>query len=548
MVQRLSSRGVRLPLMRLSRILEQAGSSSGGACARFCSNAPFAAHKAKARLHGSIALTDSRLGNGFAKLCSGLPVAARTAASHLRTSAFDFGLRCARARFCSRPRDAVPPLGRPPPPASRRFALLIDGDVFGPAHWPVMIEALSARYDVASVHVFGAPGIDESPSWKSVLERLGVRYVPVPRLASGAKDPNDIAIAMHAVHTFMQGAGWSVALGVQDTDFVYLASFLGEQRCEVVILLPEGHALALAEAFRGAKAEVLRYAPKEENERARAPKLKVVLHASGESTLEPQDAGLVDPMVHNRANVIDALRTLGYMEDDTNPIVPAIAKLFHANRVGALTLWPLGFAMAEVAALLDRVGCSRLQANPGDLIFVFPKATANDSKATLTRYGSRVCAEIAKGGGPFMLKDAPTREVVRVFLERLGYLSAPFDEDVGEAIDVFAAVGKNQRSLQSLGLGALPKLSVHAASAGLHAALALPQSHGIWQLAPQDTALRGAFANKKLIRGVQAQAKEVFEAMEVYLKSEGLPVHRTYNKSLLEVQKHWAGADKYVRR
>jgi Protein of unknown function DUF88. len=105
-----------------------------------------------------------------------------------------------------------------------RFALLIDGDIVGPAHWPSLVDAVRSKGELTVAYVFGAPRKDNRDhSWQKDMTSLGIEFKAVPRKAGGAKVPNDMAIAMHASRLVSENEALAIALAVNDVDYVYVA-------------------------------------------------------------------------------------------------------------------------------------------------------------------------------------------------------------------------------------------------------------------------------------------------------------------------------------
>ncbi|CAJ1334676.1 unnamed protein product, partial [Effrenium voratum] len=123
--------------------------------------------------------------------------------------------------------------------------------------------------------------------------------------------------------------------------------------------------------------------------------------------------------------------------------------------------------------------------SPNDfgLVFVLPCGTQTATKKWLESCGSLRGVAFVRGGGAFLTPDGAA--LVEEVLRRLGYYDE-LNEDLGEAIDVFAEMKGNFRALQSLGISLKPSFSVPRKAALLHCALVAPRGHGEWQRAPGD--------------------------------------------------------------
>jgi len=427
----------------------------------------------------------------------------------------------------------------------RRYALFIDGDIKGPSWWPLAMEAVRERGDLSYAGVAAPPEYAAIPAWSKAMSSLGIHFIPVPRPASGVKDPNDIAIGMEAARLVSLGRADAVALAVTDVDFVYLARRLHEWGHGALAVISEGTQIGLASAFRVAHADVafVKLAPKDQ----RLSKLKFLLHSNGESTLEPltgQERLEFDP---DMESVIAVLAELGYLASADDPIVPAIAKFFHTNGVGPLTVWPERCPRREMASLLTENGGREWRASTGDLAFVFPRAQhAGGTPKELRTYGSKACSTYARGGGPFITRSS--RDLVDRVMRRLGYLDELLNADLGEALDVFCSMTWNFRALAAAGLGASSRVDAETKRALVHCALVSPKLYGTWQVAPKDREVRSWLFARREISGLDLPAVEVMPALRSFAARHQLPERKTYNAQVLEVLRHLRAKDPSRRR
>ncbi|CAE7478172.1 unnamed protein product, partial [Symbiodinium necroappetens] len=196
------------------------------------------------------------------------------------------------------------------PPAPRRYGVVIDGDVFGPRHFPALLAAVRRRgYLVSGVVCTAAPPRGARPAWPSELS-----FVAVPR-GKGGKDPNDIAVAFEAARlAFREDKVDAIAVAAPDTDFLFLLERLEAQGIATLALLPLATEPGVAQAFQ-AVAEVERFRTDEPAERR--PTKKIVLQAEGWSSIEDLGAaefgtGQVDPVLLNSLRV--KLCELNYLQ------------------------------------------------------------------------------------------------------------------------------------------------------------------------------------------------------------------------------------------
>lgn len=419
------------------------------------------------------------------------------------------------------------------PAVDRRCGLLIDGDVFGPGSWPAALAALKDKRMRVQAHVFGPPGRDENKTWKSEMLAHSISFVPVFRRTGGAKDPNDIAIGMEASRMVFQERVDAVALLVADADFVYLVGQLHHWGCCVFAILREGLGAGTFTAFREAGAEVL-VLPEVVGKGGRG-KHKVVLHESGESTFPewPESEHLDSVPEQDMQDSVDRLVELEYMWSKDDPILPAIAKFFHANSIGPVTLWPGVSALIQFRAALASHPHRAWRRNPGDQIFVLPKAQSLSSKSDLEQHGSRECSRVVRGGGAFIIQDSAC--VVDLFLHRLGYLCADLECDVGDAVDVFSKMNMNHAHLTQIGISIPSYVQTFTKKSMLHAALASPRATGHWQIAPKDTAVRSLLKALGKIPSTDVSSSTFNKALVSYSRLKGLPLRKSLAGRVQEV-------------
>lgn len=411
-----------------------------------------------------------------------------------------------------------------------RYALFIDGDTVGPSSWASVIDAVRRKGQLAHAQVYCPAAFCQNRVWTDAAAALNIEFKVVKRRVGGAKDPNDMAIAMAAQRVVSTGAVRSVALAVGDVDFAYVADCLHSAGHNTLAVLPEGSSNRMARAFTDAGAEVARF--KQHHSGEHAPKKKLILHPSGVGSVRDVSEEDLFVNVADEGALAERLLELGFLSTLDDPLVPGLAKLYCANRIGDLTVWPTVCALqeAETTVLSLRQQC---RTNPGDLVFVLPMTNGKGSKACMDVYGSINCARFASAGGPFILKDTDT--LVARFLQKLKYLDDGLNADLGEAIDVFCRAKLNRRALAKLGLQVAPLFKEHTKTSLLHGALVSPSVTGTWQVAPSDMSVRMMFARQSLISGVDAPARQVFKALKTYVHKHGLQQRNTYNGLVFEV-------------
>ncbi|CAE7510853.1 unnamed protein product [Symbiodinium sp. CCMP2456] len=417
------------------------------------------------------------------------------------------------------------------PPAPRRYGVVIDGDVFGPRHFPALLAAVRRRGHLSSGVVCTAA--QPRRAWPSELS-----FVAVPR-GKGGKDPNDIAVAFEAARlAFREDGVDAIAVAAPDTDFLFLLERLKAQGVATLALLPLATEPGVARAFE-AVAEVERFRTDEPAERR--PTKKIVLQADGWSSIEDLGAaefgaGQVDPVLLN--SLREKLCELNYLQGHDQPLLPAVAKLF-AARGKALTAWPKRLAFHE--ALQELSSADSWPWYSPRRVFVLPCGTQVSTKAWLEACGSLRGVEIIRGGGARLFADTP--ELVPEVLQQLGYYGDELNEDLSEAIDVFVEMKGNSKALAAINISIQPEYPVHTKSALLHAALVSPKLHGEWQLAPSDDLVRGHLLAHGWLRRRSAPRLDVFTALRRFSEANGLPLRRTYNGAVKEFSNHLTKVD-----
>merc|ERR1712216_3554 len=118
--------------------------------------------------------------------------------------------------------------------------------------------------------------------------------------------------------------------------------------------------------------------------------------------------GAFEPLVqkNTRADLledpflINTLQDLGYLDCESDPVVSGIAKFYHVNRLGPLTVWPAIYAYHQSTELLQAYSGRSWMRNPKNLMFALPRnAIPSANRKTLAKYGTRMCSAIIAGGG-----------------------------------------------------------------------------------------------------------------------------------------------------
>lgn len=430
-----------------------------------------------------------------------------------------------------------------------RFALLIDGDVYGPTKWGPAQDAVSARGDLASSFVFAAPGRCDNRKWAGAMSSLRIQPVPVPRRSAGSGDPNDIAIGMEATRLLSQGDVDAIALLAGDADFVYLAERVRGWGKHFLAILLDGGKLGIGKAFAEANVEIA-WIRDAAGARANSGTMKAVLSPDGRGSIQllspEEDQGLSQGRGFELLPLTRTLQELEFLHNSDDPLVPGLAKFFHANSLGHLSVYPKQLAYGEAVAALESGSEGEWQGNPGDLVFVLPQRNGQRGKSALAKYGSDRCAHFALAGGPFLLRSSSM--LVDEVLSRLGYLDDQANADFGEAVDVFASQTHNARNLRLIGIDIPACLDMHSKRALLHSALVSSKLHGVWGTSPRDGILREMLVKHGSLACVDAPVGDAWTALLRFSSERGLPATKTYNGLVAQVNRHLSAGDALRRR
>lgn len=417
------------------------------------------------------------------------------------------------------------------------FALLVDGDVYGPSSWQPAMEAVRSKGALARTLVFGAPRLCNSTDWKRKIRTLRIEFVPVPRTTGGSKDPNDIAIGMEATKLLYNKEVGGIALVAGDPDFIYVSQRFLQWGYRFLAVFPEGLGGGRARAFADAGAELAWFQRGFEQRPSDGKAKKMsMLSNDGTSVFVPRVD--VDGMDTND-DVVEVLLKYEYMLNADDPLIPAIVRFYVANQLGPLPVWPDENAIAAIHETIQSNPHRNWTPYQGGAVYVIPWSQSA-SKANVRECGTRTCARIFRGGGPFVTDDS--RDLVHYILTRLGFLDNDFNTDVGEAVDMFKSMSMNRRKLGEMGFSIPAHLSEDSKVAILHTAFVSPRSHGSWQIAPQDGGIRHKFILEHLVpEGVGRD--QMFAALRTYVEREGLPLRKTYNGLVFEVSRYINAAD-----
>lgn len=278
-----------------------------------------------------------------------------------------------------------------------------------------------------------------------------------------------------------------------------------------------------------------------------AAKKKMLLNCDGTHLVEAVEPNDDLDLFQHRWWLAERLQQLKYIESIDDPLIPAIAKLFFVNGLGACTVYPDELGLREAYSLFQTCSPDSLRPNPGSLAFVLPEVTSTTGgRRQLQEFGNRKCAKTVGGGGPFLL--ATHFRMVDEFLMRLGFLDSHLNQNFSEAVDVFCRGTRNFRSLRLLGVSIPQYLDEISKRALLHTALMTTKSPGKWNTAPSCASIRNHLAAKGYLRNECVPPEAVYAALAKYSELHGLPWFKNYNSLLQSVQGFVAHREPSARR
>lgn len=274
------------------------------------------------------------------------------------------------------------------PSGSARIAVLLDGDHVAPPAFQPVLDAL-AIYGTSPIRrIYLSEHIRNK--WARQLKQFSIDAVVVPSLVGGSKDPADLALAMDAVDISLPTvAGVSVvAIVSEDTDFAIVLERVRSKGLQAIsVVRNQGvNATRAQKALQNAADILVKYDSLAES---REIQTKVVLDTSKmHGGMEIREhMGEFDRLDDCQMELlVGMLIQLGYVRPSQkaghhteDPLVPAIARFYHVNQLGRLTLRPPAMALVEAFTSLVRHGCDEWVRDPGDLVFIEPiGSTGND--------------------------------------------------------------------------------------------------------------------------------------------------------------------------
>ncbi|CAJ1331123.1 unnamed protein product, partial [Effrenium voratum] len=331
-------------------------------------------------------------------------------------------------------------------------------------------------------------------------EEEGVVPVLAPQLAAGLKDAADMMLALDAAEECLKGTASAIAVASEDVDFAILLQKVRSWGRRALAVVPEREAKSRSRQVLESAAELVVYQQKAALTQVGLRLDTTSLDLFAEVT---QDVRQVQPSPHRdrqMEHLQHLLQDLNYLPrpPDRGVLIAALAKFFHVNQLGRLTVWPLHQALNEAFAACARPG--GWAKDPKHLVFMQPRGR-----------GSGI-AKLQACGGPYL--TACSEDLVFRVLQRFGYLDPKAAEElsvhqpeVSEAVELFCIL--NQKELQKC---RIQEDDTSTRLRKLHAAFSEPHRLQAWRAAYDDRWLRGALQETGDLR----------EAMRRFLLKKGL--------------------------
>ena len=450
-----------------------------------------------------------------------------------------------RARRC-RSQRVVRRISSDQPSWIRRTELLVDADVHSIEEIRQAIDLLEKRGPKVETTLFAAPGLVESTKWRQFVQETGVFFQPVPRSHDTVSEPNDDAIRRMAWALDSLDGVFAMALLTSDTDFIDLLEQLQSSGpgFSIVAVIPEDRP-AVVSRYCEANLEVLKV--KRPGASLEGPSVRAVLDSNGDGSVHLSNAYKAFDNSAGGKRLRAFLKECGFVGDTdagTGYLIQATAKFWFANQLGSLTVFP--YQLATIAAHDEVIGKSSqdYKSYEGDLAFFLPVSSKGKiTKRDLQKYGSTLARAVFRGGGPFMLQDSP--DLTAQALKRLGYLDSDFNNDLAEALFCFLNTSGNKTKLRKI--DSLPDSGASSSEVCemLRGAFLSHQAQGQWQYIRKDKTSMAQVCmllqKANLIARDEYVPGEVFEAMKIYSKRNGLPPMQTFNGLAIRI---WRSVDK----
>ena len=400
--------------------------------------------------------------------------------------------------------------------------LLVDADAHSVDEIRRGMQYVASSCKVMETLIFAAPETVNKKTWQELLTAERVVFHPVTR--TGAGKPGDSAI-IDALEGFIEGSATRIALLTSDRDFVPFIRRASASGKQVLVVVPAGR-IHVGDLYRKALADV--HVIKADN--PSVTRVQAILLPGGNGRVNFCAPTQRLHCQEEHQVIKNKLVELGYCKEDQHNgfLMNPMAKFWYENGRGSLVLFPTGLALKQVHHELVNnaarvwVPCER------KLSLILPVGKRGKSTAAQRRkFGSNFAFCMFLGGGPRIFEDSST--LAATVLRKLGFLDQQFNQDMREALLVFANATDNKHNLRDL--RALPSRgdTIEDVQAKFRLAFLASNSSAMWQLPPADGHVRRLFLQEKLISHRQATTPEVFQAMRRYVKQKGWDEMSSYN-------------------
>ncbi|CAE7480160.1 unnamed protein product [Symbiodinium sp. CCMP2456] len=385
------------------------------------------------------------------------------------------------------------------------LAVLIDGDNVSPTSLQSVLQAVRSVGQIKYSRIY--VNQHKALLWKDQLIEQGIETIVVPQLSSGLKDPADIMLAVDAVEECLKGTTFGIAVASEDVDFAIVLRKVRQLGRRSYAVTPARSTSRCQELLRSAADELLLFGER--------PKISKVADHLDTSRLDSdvelaEQADLGDqPLTEERQRSMEKLeellQELGYLPrpPQRGVMVAALAKFFHANGLGRLTIRPLHEGLTQAFALMERPPAGGWAPDPKTLVFLKPKGESAAKSLEEDR---------ARQAGPLLTYIS--EDLVQRVLCRFGYLQAG-EESLGqvmEAVELFW--DRNRKELQKCG-----HLQARGdAREALHQIFTEPHRLQVWRRAAEEARLRRRLKEVGEIRHAAVPRPQLVEAMRRLLQ------------------------------
>ncbi|CAE6971740.1 unnamed protein product [Symbiodinium natans] len=390
------------------------------------------------------------------------------------------------------------------------IAVLIDGENISPSSLGPLMQAARSAGEIQYSRIY----LNEHKAslFNDRLSEQGIEAVVVPQLSSGLKDPSDIMLALDAVEECLKGTASAIAVASEDVDFALVLRKVRELGRRSFAVTPLRAPSRSQELLRSAADGLLFF-----GDHPAISKVAEHLDTSRlDSDVEFSEVSLIPQALNEdrrrkMEQLEQLLQELGYLPKPPQQgvMVAALAKFFHANQLGRLTVRPLHEGLTQAFSALERPPAGGWAPDPKNLVFLKHRGEAGRGPAVTDT------PREARKEGPFLTSISDSL-VERVLL-RFGYLQAGEEsrEQVTEAIQLFC--DRNQKELQKYGLQAAQQ-QLPDARESLHQIFTEPNRLQVWRRAADDVKVRSRLKDVGEIRHAGAPRPQLLEAMRRLLR------------------------------